>query len=91
MRGCQIQPWDHLILRLISCPLDAEAPPKLDARHVVRSAIRPYHVTILKRRSCATKPCFGSEVAEVFAEPEAWLPWTYQASLGLDVSPSIPP
>ena len=29
--------------------------------------------------------------AEVFAEPEAWLPWTYQASLGLDVSPSIPP
>jgi transposase len=29
--------------------------------------------------------------AEVFAEPEAWLPWTYQASLGLEVSPSIPP
>jgi transposase len=29
--------------------------------------------------------------AEVFAEPEAWLPWTYRASLGLEVSPSIPP
>jgi hypothetical protein len=29
--------------------------------------------------------------AEVFAEPEAWLPWTYRASLGLEVSPSMPP
>jgi hypothetical protein len=29
--------------------------------------------------------------AEVFAEPEAWLPWTYQASLALEVSPSTPP
>lgn len=29
--------------------------------------------------------------AEVFAEPEAWLPWTYQASLALKVSPSTPP
>jgi hypothetical protein len=29
--------------------------------------------------------------AEVFANPEAWLPWTYQASLGLEVSPSMPP
>ena len=29
--------------------------------------------------------------AAVFAEPAAWLPWTYQASLGLEVPPSIPP
>jgi hypothetical protein len=29
--------------------------------------------------------------AEVFANPEAWLPWTYQASLGLEVPPSMPP
>jgi len=29
--------------------------------------------------------------AEVFAAPEAWLPWTYQASLALKVSPSTPP
>jgi hypothetical protein len=29
--------------------------------------------------------------AEVFADPEAWLPWSYQASLGLEVSPSTPP
>jgi transposase len=29
--------------------------------------------------------------AEVFAEPEAWLPWTYRASLGHEVSPSMPP
>ena len=29
--------------------------------------------------------------AEVFAQPEAWLPWTYQASLALEVSPSAPP
>ena len=29
--------------------------------------------------------------AEVFADPEAWLPWAYQASLGLEVSPPSPP
>jgi transposase len=29
--------------------------------------------------------------AEVFADPSAWLPWTYQASLGLEVAPSTPP
>jgi len=29
--------------------------------------------------------------AEVFADPEAWLPWTYRASLGHEVSPSMPP
>jgi len=29
--------------------------------------------------------------AEVFADPEAWLPWTYRASLGLEASPSMPP
>jgi hypothetical protein len=29
--------------------------------------------------------------AEVFAEPAAWLPWTYQASVDLEISPSIPP
>jgi len=28
--------------------------------------------------------------AEVFAEPEAWLPWTYRARLGLELSPSVP-
>jgi len=29
--------------------------------------------------------------AAVFAAPEAWLPWTYRASLGLEVAPSAPP
>jgi len=29
--------------------------------------------------------------AEVFADPSAWLPWTYQASLGRAVVPSTPP
>ena len=29
--------------------------------------------------------------AEVFADPEAWLPWTYRASLDLEVAPSAPP
>ena len=29
--------------------------------------------------------------AAVFAAPSAWLPWTWQASLGLEVAPAMPP